>query len=84
MAVLGIPYTNTDGKPACIPAERQQGKWPNNFDPTRYWFCAPAPSTASAVDIECDAGEAFNAATLTCVPWGQWQWHPYVNPPSQQ
>lgn len=84
VAVFGSPYNNTNGKPACNAEERAQEKWPNNFDPTKYWYCAPAPSSAAAVEESCPPENAFDVGKLECVPWAEWTWTPYENPPSQQ
>lgn len=86
MVVIGadVGYSNTDGKPACNSQERSQKYWPNNFDPTRYWSCAPSPSTAAASEVKCADRLGFDSEKLLCVPWSSWQWHPYQDPPSQQ
>lgn len=79
-----VGYSNTDGEPECNTVERNQGLWPNNFDPTKYWSCEKSPSTASATERGCANGLAFDSEKLLCVPWSSWEWHPYQDPPSKQ
>uniref|UniRef100_T1GP32 Chitin-binding type-2 domain-containing protein n=1 Tax=Megaselia scalaris TaxID=36166 RepID=T1GP32_MEGSC len=71
-----------NGRSACSSQEEIDTKYyANNFDPTKYWHCEAM--NVPATDKQCGVERAFHQKKRECVPWNQWQWFPYDDPPNK-
>ena len=70
-----------DGQPGCHIRFEFQRLWRNHFVPEQYWECVDWGLPARA--RKCPPNTLFQDAWQTCVPYTQWEWTPYMNPPTR-
>lgn len=74
----GMP--RSDGRPGCSIRYEFRRSWRNNFVPEQYWECRQWGQPAER--RYCPEGTRFADSWQTCVPYMQWQWTPYSEPPT--
>lgn len=70
-----------DGQPGCGIRYEFRRLWRNNFNPEVYWECVHWRNPA--LQRTCPSSTYFQDSWQTCVPFTQWQWTPYSEPPTR-
>ena len=75
------PPAEYNGMPGCNSRYEFRRLWRNNFIPEQYWECVSWGQPAASRN--CPPATRFQDAWQTCVPYNQWEWTPYSDPPTK-
>lgn len=70
-----------DGQPGCAIRYEFRRQWRNNFNPENFWECTRWREAAT--QRNCPPFTRFQESWQTCVPENQWEWTPYMEPPTR-
>lgn len=70
-----------DGQPGCATRFEFRRLWRNNLVPEQYWECRQWQEPARV--RYCPVATRFLDSWQTCVPYEQWLWTPYLEPPTR-
>lgn len=78
--VASRPPADHDGQPGCGVRYEFTRLWRDNFNSSLYWRCEQWQVPARS--IRCPSATWFQDSWQTCVPFHEWQWTPYSDPPT--
>lgn len=70
-----------DGQPGCGIRYEFTRLWRNNNEDGQYWQCTAWQLPARV--RHCPSGTLFQDSWQVCVPFDQWRWTPYIEPPTR-
>lgn len=70
-----------DGRPGCQTRYEFRRLWRNNLVPDQYWECRRWNERAEV--RYCPMATRFQDSWQTCIPITQWEWTPYIEPPTR-